>query len=61
VEAFAAQSFSEITRDLEALKLALVEMTPRELDGTDSEQMAREISSIRLQLKRLEADRRALQ
>jgi hypothetical protein len=55
------QSVTEITKDLEALKLALIEMTPNELDRTDAEAVAREVSAIRLQLKRLEADRRALQ
>jgi hypothetical protein len=55
------QSVTEITKDLKALKLALIEMTPKELDRTDAAAVAQEISAIRLQLKRLEADRRALQ
>jgi hypothetical protein len=55
------QSVTEITKDLEALKLALIEMTPNQLDQVDAEAVAQEISAIRLQLKRLEADRRALQ
>jgi hypothetical protein len=55
------QSVGEITRDLEAFKLALIEMTPSDLDRIDAEGIAREISAIRLQLKRLEADRTAMQ
>jgi hypothetical protein len=54
------RSVTQITKDLEALKLALIDMTPNELDRTDAEAVAREISAIRLQLKRLEAERRAL-
>jgi hypothetical protein len=61
VQPFAGRSVHEITRDLEELKLALIEMTPNDLERIDSEEVAREISAIRLQLKRLEADRRALQ
>jgi hypothetical protein len=55
------QAVTEITRNLEALKLALIEMGPSDLDQVDAKAVAREISAIRLQLKRLEADRRALQ
>jgi hypothetical protein len=54
------QPLQEIIRDLEALKLALIETTPDDLRGTDAEKMARQISAIRLQLKRLDADRRAM-
>lgn len=50
-------SFPEISRDLEALKLALIGMTPDDISAVDSEAVAREIGAIRLQLKRLEADR----
>lgn len=54
------QSFTEITKDLEVLKLALIEMTPGDIDEVDAAGVAQEISAIRLQLKRLEADRRAM-
>ena len=55
------QSFSEIAKDLEVLKLALIEMTPDDIDQVDAAGVAQEVSAIRLQLKRLEADRRAMQ
>ena len=55
------QSFAEIAKDLEVLKLALIEMTPADIDQKDAAGVAQEISAIRLQLKRLEADRRAMQ
>lgn len=58
---FSGQSVTEITKDLEALKLALIEMGPSDLDQVGAKAVAQEISAIRLQLKRLEADRRALQ
>jgi hypothetical protein len=58
---FSGQSAAEITKDLELLKLALIEMSPSDLDQVDATAVAQEISAIRLQLKRLEADRRALQ
>ena len=58
---FSGQSVTELTRDLEALKLVLIEMKPSDLDQVDAKAVAQEISAIRLQLKRLEADRRALQ
>ena len=54
------QSFAEIAKDLEVLKLALIEMTPGDIDEVDAAGVAQEISAIRLQLKRLEADRRAM-
>ena len=47
----------QIARELEELKAWLVGLTPDDLDRRESEQIGREISSIRLQLKRLEADR----
>jgi hypothetical protein len=59
VEPF-GQSFTEITKDLEVLKLALIEMTPDDLDQVVAAGVAQEISAIRLQLKRLEADRRSM-
>jgi len=51
--------FGEITRDLEDLKLALIEMTVDGLPATEAKAMAQEISAIRLHLKRLEYDRQA--
>jgi hypothetical protein len=53
------RSFAEISRDLEMLKVALIGMTPDDMAPVDAESVAREISAIRLQLKRLEADRTA--
>jgi flagellin-like hook-associated protein FlgL len=50
----------EITRDLEALKLALIGMAVDGLPATDAKAMAQEISTIRLHLKRLEYDRQAV-
>jgi hypothetical protein len=52
--------FGEITRDLEALKLALIGMTVDGLPATEARAMAQEISAIRLHLKRLEYDRQAV-
>jgi hypothetical protein len=52
--------FGEITRDLEAFKLALIEMTVDGLPATEANAMAQEISAIRLHLKRLEYDRQAV-
>ena len=54
------RSFAEISRDLEALKVALIGMTPDDMAAVDAAAVAREISAIRLQLKRLEADRSAV-
>ncbi len=51
------RSFTQITSDLEALKMALIGMTPQDIEQPDAEAMAREISAIRLHLKRLELDR----
>jgi hypothetical protein len=61
VEPLLGRSISEISSDLERLKAALIEMRPEDLDQVDSAEMAAQISVIRLQLKRLEADRQALQ
>jgi len=55
------RAVTEITKDLQALKLALIEIGPSDLDQVDAKAVAEEISAIRLQLKRLEADRSALQ
>jgi hypothetical protein len=55
----ADRSFTQIMSDLEALKVALIGMTPQDIDSPDAEAMAREISAIRLHLKRLQLDRNA--
>ncbi len=47
-----------VTSELEALKRWLVTLRPEDLPKTQSDAMAAEISAIRLQLKRLEADRK---
>lgn len=49
-----------LTRDLEKLKESLIRMRPDDLEAGRSEAIRREISAIRLQLKRLELDRLAL-
>jgi hypothetical protein len=49
--------FAEITAGLELLKRSLIEMRSDQIDADKSKAMASEISSIRLQLKRIEADR----
>jgi len=51
------RNFTQITSDLEALKVALIGMTPQDIEQLDAEAMAREISAIRLHLKRLALDR----
>ena len=48
-----------VTRDLEQLKLRLFDMQADELPEAHAEALAREISAIRLHLKRLAADRTA--
>lgn len=49
-----------VTRDLEQLKLLLFDMQADELPEAQAEALAREISAIRLHLKRLAADREQL-
>ena len=46
-----------ITDELEALKRHLISLRPEDMSAADSAAMAEQISAIRLQLKRLEADR----
>jgi hypothetical protein len=50
----------ELTEGLERLKLALVAMRPDEYEAREFEATRRQISAIRLQLKRLEVDREAM-
>jgi hypothetical protein len=50
----------DVRRDLEALKVRLVSMAASDLPAADAELVAREISAIRLQLKRLAAEREAM-
>ena len=47
----------EITAELEQLKVSLIALKPEDLAASESNRIAAEISAIRLQLKRLEADR----
>lgn len=53
-------SFDEVARDLQALKARLADLHATDLPVTQAEAMATEISAIRLQLKRLAADREAV-
>ena len=50
-----------VTNDLEQLKLRLFEMRPEELPSEQAAALAREISAIRLHLKRLAVEREHLQ
>ncbi len=50
-----------LTQELEALKESLIRMRPDEFEARSFEAVRREISAIRLQLKRLELDRVAMQ
>jgi hypothetical protein len=52
--------FGEITKDFEALKIALIGMTVDALPAIEARAMAQEISAIRLHLKRLEYERQAV-
>ncbi|HEY8030648.1 MAG TPA: hypothetical protein VIE38_14225 [Gaiellaceae bacterium] len=56
----AADSPRAVTTDLEALKLRPVEMSSGDLTSEETEAMAQEISAIRLQLKRLREEQRAM-
>jgi hypothetical protein len=56
----AARSFDEIHRDLESLKHSLIYMDAGDITVDDTKAFADQISAIRLQLKRLLADQRAL-
>jgi hypothetical protein len=49
-----------LTQELEELKLSLISMRPDDLEAAQSESIRREISAIRLQLKRLELERLAV-
>ena len=48
---------SSVTAELESLKLRLMALQPEEMPEVEADAIAAEISAIRLQLKRLEADR----
>jgi len=50
----------ELTQSLEALKLRLAGLEADAVTSEDAEAMAREISAIRLQLKRLRLDQAAM-
>lgn len=53
-------SLDEFTRDLEALKFRLAAMEAADLPETEAGALAAEISAIRLHLKRLALDRKAV-
>jgi len=57
VEIPLGREYAGVAKDLEALKLFLIAMRPDQLAADQARTLADEISSIRLQLKRLEADR----
>ena len=46
-----------VTAELEALKLRLISTRPEDMPEADADEIATLISAIRLQLKRLAADR----
>jgi hypothetical protein len=48
-----------VTAELEALKLRLISLRPDDLPEVEARAIATEISAIRLQLKRLAADRQS--
>jgi hypothetical protein len=56
----APQSFDKIHRDLESLKHSLIYMSAGDITVDETQAFADQISAIRLQLKRLLADQRAL-
>jgi hypothetical protein len=56
----ASESFGEIEQDLQSLKRSLIELDASDISASDTTALAREISAIRLQLKRLLADHKAL-
>ena len=51
----------DVTRELEALKQKLAAMSADELPDAQARILVQEIGAIRLQLKRLAADRQVLQ
>jgi len=51
---------SEVSRELEALKDRLIDMSADDLTQAETDDMSREISAIRLQLKRLAFDQQAM-
>ena len=51
----------DLSRDLDELRLALIKMRPDEYEAAQFESIRREISCIRLHLKRLELEQVALQ
>lgn len=51
---------TEVSRELEALKDRLIAMSADELTEAETDGMSREISAIRLQLKRLAFDQQAM-
>jgi hypothetical protein len=53
------ESFDEVRRELEALKLRLASMEDFDLAEAEGKALAAEISAIRLHLKRLDFEREA--
>lgn len=51
---------NEVSRELEALKDRLIDMSADDLTQAETDDMSREISAIRLQLKRLAFDQQAM-
>jgi hypothetical protein len=51
---------NEVSRELEALKDRLIDMSADDLTQAETDEMSREISAIRLQLKRLALDQQAI-
>jgi Holliday junction resolvasome RuvABC endonuclease subunit len=54
------RSFDDIARDLESLKQALIYMDADDITTEQTQSFAQQISVIRLQLKRLLDDQKAL-
>jgi hypothetical protein len=50
-----------VAAELETLKLRLISTRPEDMPEVDADAMATQISAIRLQLKRLAADRESAQ
>jgi hypothetical protein len=51
---------ADLISELESLKLSLVETNPEDFDAAGMKTLGVEISAIRLQLKRLAAERRVM-
>jgi hypothetical protein len=56
----AALSFDKVGRELESLKQSLIYMEAADISPAQTQRFAEQISAIRLQLKRLLVDQKAL-